>query len=314
MQEIEEKFNQLSTALVDWVGYNGLSLNIKKTNCMIFSRTRNFDHSTFQPKINNIPIAMKQTARFLGVLVDNKLKWKQHVHAVRNKMSRYLGIMYKLRHVLPQPARLTIFHSFVQSHLNYCALVWGFSAKSNIESLFRTQKKSIRATMTGYVKYFYKDGIFPSHTKSTFVEHKILTAHSIIIKNALLFMHKIYCFPSQLPVSIRNTIPDNAPSDSFELSHETCSAWLERYNNQIYRNSIFFKGPLLYTDMSNSYPNWNSCFSTNSLKKNIKRILREIQAKGDNVEWQADNFKLYNIQGPRKSKRIAQNSSSISYL
>ena len=72
---------------------------------MIFSRTHNFHHSTFQPKINNIPIAVKQTARFLGVLVDNKLKWKQHVPAVRNKMSRYLGSMYKLRHVLPQAAR-----------------------------------------------------------------------------------------------------------------------------------------------------------------------------------------------------------------
>ena len=125
-------------------------------------------------------------------------------------------------------------------------------------------------------------------------------------------MHKIYSFPSQLPLSIRNTIPDNAPSAELDLSHETCLAWVDRYNNKNYRNSIFFKGPLLYTDMSNSNPNWNSCFSTNSLKSNIKRVLREIQANGDSVEWQANNFKLYNIQGPRKSKRIALNPSTTS--
>ena len=121
MQEIEEKFHQLSTILVDWIGCNGLSLNIKKTNYMIFSRFNKNDY-TFQPRINNIPIEQKQAARFLGVIVDDKLNWNQHIIAVKSKIARYLGIMYKLRGVLPQVARLSIFHSFVQSHLNYCTL------------------------------------------------------------------------------------------------------------------------------------------------------------------------------------------------
>ena len=155
MAEIEEKFTQLSNTIFDWVGGNGLSLNIKKTNYIIFSQKGTLDY-TFQPKINGKPIEQKQAARFLGVIIDNKLNWNQHIRAIKTKMARYQGILYKLKSILPQAARLSIFHSFIQSHLNYCSLIWGFASKSNIELLFRAQKKGIRAVMPGYVNFSIK--------------------------------------------------------------------------------------------------------------------------------------------------------------
>ena len=63
MGKIEEKFTQLSNAIFDWVGGNGLSLNIKKTNYIIFSQKGTLDY-TFKPKINGKPIEQKQAARF----------------------------------------------------------------------------------------------------------------------------------------------------------------------------------------------------------------------------------------------------------
>jgi hypothetical protein len=95
-------------------------------------------------------------------------------------MSRYIGILYKLKSILPLTARLSIYHSLIQSHVNYCSLVWGFACKSNIESIFRTQKKGLRAVIPGFVNYFYKDGITPHHTKAAFKEYGILTIHNVI--------------------------------------------------------------------------------------------------------------------------------------
>ena len=299
--EIEEKFTQLSTALVDWVGCNGLSLNIKKTNYIIFSRKRTLDY-TFQPKVNNKPIEQKHAARFLGVIIDSKLDWTQHIRAMKSKMARYQGILYKLKSILPQPARLSIYHSFIQSHLNYCSLIWGFASKSNIEILFRAQKKGIRAIMPGYVNFFYRDGVNPASTKSTFAKHKILTVQSIIVKNALIFMYKVHKSALALPPSIRETIPNNAPSTG--SSYETCAGWLAEQIFFKQRNSIYFKGPLLYTELSGANEEWNSCLSIPSLKSSIKRKLREIQNQGDPLEWQAENFKLYSVNGLRKSERI----------
>ena len=76
--------------------------------------------------------------------------------------------MYKLKFLLPIKVRLLIYHSFIQSHLNFCSLVWGFAAKSFINELLTIQKKAIRAVMPGYVKYFYKDGVIPAHSKPVF--------------------------------------------------------------------------------------------------------------------------------------------------
>ena len=98
-------------------------------------------------------IERKQEARFLGVIVDESLNWTKHIKTIQSKMARYIGIMYKLKKLLPLRARLQIYHSFVQSHINYCSLVWGFCCRSNIEVLHSKQKKGIRAVMPGYVNY-----------------------------------------------------------------------------------------------------------------------------------------------------------------
>ena len=113
-------------------------------------------------------------------------------------MNRYIGIMYKLKSLLPLKARLQIYHSFVQSHLNFCPLVWGFAAKSHIETLFLGQKKGLRATAPGFNRNYYKEGEMPAHTKPFFAKYNILSVHNIIVINALLFMHK----PEALPAAI----------------------------------------------------------------------------------------------------------------
>ena len=159
-------------------------------------------------------------------------------------MARYVGIMYKIKKFLPLRARLQIYHSFVQSHINYCSLVWGFSSKSNVNSLFLKQKIGIRAVMPGYVNYKYKDGKLPGHTKSAFTEYKILTIQNIIVLHALLLMHKIRIYPSLVPLSVRLTISDDGPT--LQSTYETCENWLMVYNNNIYNKSVFFKGPLIF--------------------------------------------------------------------
>ena len=101
---------------------------------------------------------------------------------------------------------MQIFQSLIQSHLNYCSIVWGFTAKSNIESLFRIQKKGLRAIVPGFINYKYRNGELPGHTKPYFNEYKILGVHGVIVTNALLFIYKIRYIPSLLPISVRLVI------------------------------------------------------------------------------------------------------------
>ena len=299
--EISEQLNTLSRGLLDWVDCNGLALNLQKTNYMLFAR-KNTDlpHGLV---IANTRIERKTEAKFLGVIVDEKLAWTKHIKTLNSKMSRYTGIMYKIKSSLPIETRLQIFHSFVQSHLNYCSLVWGFSARSNIESLFAKQKKGIRTVMPGHVTSFYKDGTLPSHTKPAFSNYNILTVHGIIIKNALMFMHKVKNLPTTLPLAVRATIAADAPTIGSD--HVTCKEWLDNYGDSYHNKSLFFKGPLLTLDATIvALATPPTLFSILPYKSNVTRMLLDVQARGDSNEWEAGNFLLYNISGLRRSSRV----------
>ena len=310
--EIISIYENFCGDLVKWVNVNGLFLNIKKTHYMIFTRRRHSLLNSYEPYVGDTMIDRKKVARFLGVLLDEKLTWSYHITAIKAKMSRYIGSLYKLKKILPLKARLLLFNSLVQSHLNYCSLIWGLTNKCKIEQLFSTQKKAIRAIMPGYVKYFYKDGEIPTHTKTFYNEHEILTVHSIIMKNILIFMNKIHNFPQLLPKSVLDTVTKEplTPSQNSYLSE-----WYQTHNTPTYRMTTYFKGPILFNDFINNPDNyWITLDNLNRFKINVKTyLIRDVQcaSKTENlnlndadVEWLPENFPLYQMTGLRSSARL----------
>ena len=302
-EEVQWKVDQLTSLLIRWVDHNGLSLNLKKTHFMLFSNRRSLAHSNIHVSIAGVEIDRVAEARFLGVIVDEKLTWSKHINAVKVKMNRYMGIMYKIKRHLPVSVRLQIYQSFIQSHINFCSLVWGFAAKSHIDSLFTKQKQGVRIVMPGYVNFYYRDGQLPAHTKDSFKEYGILTIHGVIVKNALLLMHKIKNFPHTVPRSIKNLFPNNIPT--FNSNLDNSSEWLSTYGNSVFRQSIFFKGPLLaITETNVNITCLPSLFSINIYKSNAKRILLEQQSTSNDDDNSWPTFLLNNIPGLRKSLRL----------
>ena len=94
--ELENLVNKLIANLETWVISNGLSLNLKKPCYMIFANHTK-ENLPFQPKIFNHLVDRKYSARFLGVIFDHNLTWREHILAIKAKMSRYVGILYKFK-------------------------------------------------------------------------------------------------------------------------------------------------------------------------------------------------------------------------
>ena len=314
ISEVEEKLCQLSDHLVRWVNSNGLVLNLKKTHYMIFCRQNITENPVV--KINNRIITRVQEARFLGVIIDEKLTWSAHIKSLKSKMSRYIGIMFKIKSKVVVDIRLQIYHSFVQSHLNFCSLVWGFAKRTYIEMLFRVQKKAMRAVMPGYVNYFYKDGQLPTSTKSFFNQNSILTIHGIIANQALKFMHKAKMFPSLLPVSVKNTITDIILSMStLDQSDPGFLTWAAEFNTHILRDSIFFKGPLIYFDplTVRNYASPATCISFNIFKNQTKSFLLTLQSEGIENDWKSTKFLISEIRCFRTARNIGKSVDYSQY-
>ena len=172
-------------------------------------------------------------------------------------MSRYVGILCKFKKILPLSVRKTIYYSLVQSHLNYCSLVWGLGTKANIEQLFSEQKKTVRALIPGFNPNFYYKGKIPSHTKAFFTESNILTVQSVILTNILLLMYKYHNLRQCIPQLVANIISPLAPySDTTQCNDKK---WFANHATGKQRNSLCFKGPLFYNkyiaDIQASYHN-----------------------------------------------------------
>ena len=277
---------------------------------MLFTRARNTNLDHFMPKVANIPIERKNVVRFLGVLVDDKLTWSNQIAAIKVKMSKYIGVIFKLKSTLPLTVRLTIYNSLVQSHLNYCSLLWGTSCKSNINKLFTAQKKAIRGVMPGYANSYYKDGKLPTHTKQFFSKHDLLTVHNIILKNIMIFFYKLHHSPETIPQTIKHLIPPTAPNPENVVDYS--SDWYTIYNSYPYNKSIFFKGPILFTDIVNEeHERYSHTTNSVSVKKITKKCLLNTQKAGNEEEWENSNFKLMELTGLRRSKRnIKQNNTA----
>ena len=102
-------------------------------------------------------ISEPPNVKYLGVYFDNELRFKRHIDITCCKINRMVGILWKSEH-LNLEAKKMIYHSLVESHLNYAIVAWGSHFARNIvvsysidhvpeilKQLSYTQNKIIRA-------------------------------------------------------------------------------------------------------------------------------------------------------------------------
>ena len=97
LESIKSTMNKELKKLSSWLISNRLALNISKTNFVIFSPKKK-SLKTITLIMNRQTIAQKEYVKYLGVLIDSKFTFQSHITGVTKKVSRAIGLMYKLRH------------------------------------------------------------------------------------------------------------------------------------------------------------------------------------------------------------------------
>lgn len=130
--------------LYTWFQYNLLTVNISKTNFVIFS-AKNKKIATFNPlHINNEQITRVNSHKYLGLVLDNHLIWKTHLNKIRSKLSNLMGTLRGIVRCFPASVRYIIYNSLIKSHLTYLIEVWGAACKTNLKQLQIAQNKIIK--------------------------------------------------------------------------------------------------------------------------------------------------------------------------
>ena len=108
--------------------------------------------------LNGKIIRTSDSLKILGVTIDNKLNFNEHINDVCKKASQRVGVIMRLRNLISTTAKLVLFKSAILPYLTYCHLFWHFCRASDTRRLERIQERGLRAV--------YKD------TKSSY--HQLL--------------------------------------------------------------------------------------------------------------------------------------------
>lgn len=294
--EAVDKANVVLQSVKKYMLSNMLHINTEKSCFMHFapnSRGNNHNESfqTDEVKIGHKCLTEVQSVRFLGVIIDNNLTWKEHISYLQNKLKISIGVLKRIKPYIPERIFKTVYHSLFSSHMTYCISVWGGAAKTHIDKLFRLQKRCVRLLFGGKndaptgavaeinsaasVKSYCKE-----HTKPIFFKNEILTIQNMYSYQTSMEITKIlkHRTPRSLHSLFQPSLRDTSntlilPEHSKFFSYAAAKLW-NTVSKCLIKSfcPISIKIPLF--------------------KKNLKSALLKMQNSHDEQVWNPENFNI----------------------
>lgn len=158
LENLQEKLNDELCKIFNWVTANKLSVNIKKTNYILF-QSRSVVNNLGPVFYGGNELNRVALTKFLGVIIDENLNWKHHIQSVCTNLSKTCGILYRVRQNLTSEALRSLYYSLCYPYLIYCLPIWGCTWPTIVNNVYVAQKKIIR-TMAYKGKYDSTDLLF----------------------------------------------------------------------------------------------------------------------------------------------------------
>ena len=180
-----------------WLKANKLTINIQKTHYMMFHRTKIKKKNRKQIIICGNDINYASSTKFLGVIIDNKMSWAEHILYIKNKISKSVGIINKVRNFVDKQTLRNLYFTFVYPYLIYCIEIWGNTNDTHLNPIILVQKKCIRAITFSH----YLESTAPLFKKLNILNFKNLVTQRISL---LMFKHHLGILPHPINTLFMN--------------------------------------------------------------------------------------------------------------
>lgn len=170
--------------LSNWLLDNRLQLNASKTNYMIFRPCNKKVEKEISIIFNGTKLNRVTEQKFLGVWFQEQLSWNTHIAHLCTELSKSIGIIYRISHLIPLWLKQNLYNALIYSKLCYGILVWGTTTKTNYNKLIVLQKRILRI----YLDYH---GYYANlSTSPLFAEYSMLRADQIYHLKVLNTIYK----------------------------------------------------------------------------------------------------------------------------
>jgi hypothetical protein len=189
IQELSAIVNRELISVVQWFKSNRLSVNLKKTNFIIFGNRKKINKiKNFEILLDNMKISRTETAKFLGTVIDENLSWKQHINYIKNKIAKSIGIIKRLRYCLAEHTLNTLYNTLVLPYLSYCNIIWANNKPTRLKPLLILQKRCMRIITNSH---------YNAHALPLFSKLNQLTIFDLnkLLIATFMFRHHKNCLP-----------------------------------------------------------------------------------------------------------------------
>ena len=231
----------------EWTLLNRLTMNVDKTNLLVCTN-KITPNDSYPVMIGTDTINPSHTTKFLGVTLDDRLNFSEHIKLVLSKIAKNTGVLYRIKDNLPLKARLYYYYAFIYPYLTYNIIVWGSTYTTHLSKLVTQQKKIIR---------IIAGANYLDHTSPLFYQLNLLK-----IKDIYTYFVAIYMFKKTL-----NILQEPQHDLNTRYAHHRRPTYHRLTTSQ---HSIYYMGPTIWNSLP---PRIKEIQTISSFKKKLKQHL-----------------------------------------
>jgi len=258
------RINCLKTisSLYDWITENRLTLNIDKTCYMIFlPNSKHVIQDNFSITINSHILTRVAHTKFLGVVIDDKLTWKNHIEDITLYLRKQVGIFYKISNYLPIPVLKLLYFALIHSKIIYAIELYANTFTTYLHDLIILNNRLLKISQKAKRS---------THTDELYLNFNTLIIPQLFKLRILLFIHAIINKSSLLPPMFYNCLTYNQQIHHYG-TRQSLDPHRVTYSTNSGARNIYNIGTILWSSLPSEI---KSIHSIANFKKRVSIFLR----------------------------------------
>ena len=256
MSQVQSSLQSGLNDVSEWCCLNQMMIQPKKTKCMVITSRQKHQLKplTLNLSIDSNTIEQVHTHKVLGVLIDDQLRWENHISSLSKKLARSLFLLNRLKFYIDADARKIFFSAHCLSHINFASTVWSSAAENHLIKLNSLYKRAAKI-------------ILPDPLLSTLQKQAALDI--LPLDKQLDFNKLVAVFKTRI-----NLAPDYVTNLLMESSnrYHSLNYLLPPTRIDLFKTSFSFSGAQLW----NSLPQYlKLCSSLSSFKTKLRHYLHK---------------------------------------
>jgi len=200
--ELNVKCQNAINKIALWMSANRLTINLEKTFYMIFNpHFLARDTENLKLSLNNVPILRVSNIKFLGVVIDERLEWKNHILDLCNSLKCYVGIFYRISQKVPVHILKSLYFALVHSKVSYAIQVYANTYSAYLHDLEVLNNRLLR---------MLQHRPLATNTANLYKFYNTLPISKLFRFQFLMLAHRIIFLPETVPLAISDGILFNS--------------------------------------------------------------------------------------------------------